>query len=95
MTIPPPVEVLKARLAPLARQSGLRLLVLFGSAARGETARAPEDLDLGALPAGPFDPLDFTNGVIRSLALRAGGVGGSIAWNETPHLGFVGQSTLG
>ena len=62
---------LRATLSPLAQAAGLRLVVLFGSAARGESGRAPEDLDLGVLPMGPFDPVAFTNAAIQRLRSQA------------------------
>lgn len=44
----PDISQFRATLTDLARHHGWRLVVRFGSAARGETAR---DLDLAVLPA--------------------------------------------
>lgn len=53
------IESLRRTLLPLASTAGLRLVVLFGSAARSaETAR---DLDLGIDAGRPLDTVDLTN----------------------------------
>jgi predicted nucleotidyltransferase len=43
----------------------LRLVVLFGSTARGEPS--PADLDIGVLADHPVDTIDFTNRFIQEL----------------------------
>jgi len=53
------IESLRRALLPLASTAGLRLVVLFGSAARNaETAR---DLDLGIDAGRPLDIVGLTN----------------------------------
>jgi predicted nucleotidyltransferase len=47
---------------------GCRLVILFGSAARGPGA---EDLDLGMLGDSVVDPIDATNRFIRALRFQA------------------------
>jgi len=55
--------------ATAAAQGGARLVVLFGSAARGE-ARA-RDLDIGILAAAPIDAVAATNTLTRELHRQA------------------------
>jgi len=52
--------------AQLARETGLRLIVLFGSAVRDE-ARPPEDVDLGLLGNSAIDAVAVTNRLIEML----------------------------
>lgn len=59
----------------VGRETGSRLIVLFGSAARApersSAPRAPEDLDLGVLTDAAPDLVDLTNRFIRALRLQA------------------------
>jgi predicted nucleotidyltransferase len=64
------LDSLRAAARDVAREAGLRLVVLYGSAAANE-AREPEDLDLGVLPADTLDPVDITNRFIRRLGIQA------------------------
>ena len=57
-------EQLRAALAPLWQSRRHRLIVLFGSAARG-TATPGSDIDLAFLPANGMDATAVTNEVIR------------------------------
>ncbi len=52
----------------VATALGARLVILFGSAARGAS---PEDLDLGVLGDSVVDAVDATNRFIRALGLQA------------------------
>jgi predicted nucleotidyltransferase len=52
----------------VAADLNCRLIVLFGSAARGVTA---EDVDLGVLVDAVVDTVDATNRFIRALGLQA------------------------
>ena len=58
-------ERLFAAAPQLAREAGYRLVVLFGSAARGEPQ--PEDLDVGILAEGALDTVDATNRFVALL----------------------------
>jgi predicted nucleotidyltransferase len=62
-----------ARLREAARDVagpfGLRLVVLFGSAARQD--RAPSDLDLGVLGSAAIDAVALTNALTRALGTQA------------------------
>jgi predicted nucleotidyltransferase len=60
----PIAEELRAALAPLWQAGQHRLIVLFGSAARG-TATPSSDIDLGFLPTQGMDATAVTNEVIR------------------------------
>lgn len=72
----PSRSVLERVAAEVARKHDLRLVVLFGSAARaGSAARPasadpPGDLDLAVLAAEPLDPVALTNAFIRSLGVQ-------------------------
>ena len=71
--MPPRVpDVTRDQLRHAARQVapglGCRLVILFGSAARGP---GPEDLDLGVLGDSVVDAVDVTNRFIRALGLQA------------------------
>jgi hypothetical protein len=57
----------------VGRETGSRLIVLFGSAARlpEPGPRAPEDLDLGVVNDAAPDLVDLTNRFIRALRLQA------------------------
>jgi predicted nucleotidyltransferase len=50
----------------VAAEVGARLIVLFGSAARGDV-RAPEDLDIGVLTRTPLDSIAATNRFMQLL----------------------------
>ena len=65
----PPLDHLRAAAARVGREFGCRLIVLFGSASRADTA-APEDLDLGVLGAGALDAVAVTNRLIRELGVQ-------------------------
>lgn len=60
------VEVIREGLAPLCGEERLRLVMLFGSTASGETHRR-SDIDLAFLYTAPVDPLVLVNQVIRLL----------------------------
>lgn len=60
------VEVIRERLAPLFGEERLKLVMLFGSTASGETHRR-SDIDLAFLYATPIDLLTLVNQVIRLL----------------------------
>ena len=64
-----PDGTLRDAAAKAGRHFGARLIVLFGSAARGETAA--EDLDIGILGSGPVDPVAVTNELTQSLQTQA------------------------
>lgn len=64
MSLPDP-ESLRQIAGAVAEARGLRLVVLFGSAARG--APAPGDLDLGVLANTPLDLVELTNEFTRRL----------------------------
>lgn len=60
----------------VGRETGVRLILLFGSAASlpgsgAPRARAPEDLDIGVLHDAAPDLVDLTNRFIRALRLQA------------------------
>lgn len=59
------LELLAAVAPQVAREAGYRLVVLFGSAARGEPG--PDDLDLGVLASGLLDPIEATNRFVAAL----------------------------
>ena len=59
----PSIDDLREIAARLGQESGYRLLVLFGSAARG--AAAPEDLDVAVLGDAATDTVALTNELIR------------------------------
>ncbi len=65
---PPSRGLLEAAAAELGRELGCRLIVLFGSAARGESR--PADLDIAILSDGPLDALAATNTLIRTLGVQ-------------------------
>lgn len=62
------VDAIRLAAGQAGREAGYRLVVLFGSAARGE-ARA-EDLDIGILARGRLDTVDATNRLTRALGLQ-------------------------
>ncbi len=64
-----PLETIRSVAATVGRVAGLRLIVLFGSAAREGTAH-PEDIDLGVLGTGPLDAIDLTNRFTRALGIQ-------------------------
>lgn len=67
------VSVRDARLRDVARdvagRFSLRLVVLFGSAARQE--QDPRDLDLGVVGSGPLDVVAITNALTRALGTQS------------------------
>jgi len=60
------IEEIKERLAPLFREEGLELVLLFGSAATGDM-HGKSDVDLAFLFNRSVDILSLTNKVIRLL----------------------------
>lgn len=61
-----PVEEIRKGLQPFFDDKGLRLVLLFGSAASGKTHRR-SDIDIAFLYDRPVDILELTNQVIRLL----------------------------
>lgn len=61
-------ERLRAAAEEVGRGGGLRLVVLFGSAARREAGA--QDLDIGVLGAGPSDAVAITNRFTRLLGVQ-------------------------
>lgn len=69
-SLAPDLERLKKGARAVARRHDLRLVVVFGSAARHETSEA-SDLDLGVLgSSGAVDPTALTNAFIRELGVQ-------------------------
>jgi len=66
----PSIEELRRVAAAVGRETGCRLLVLFGSAAR-PGAQAPQDVDLAVLAEGRLDTIELTNRLIRALGVQA------------------------
>jgi predicted nucleotidyltransferase len=68
----PPLADLRRAAASVAERHELDLVILFGSAARGD-APAPHDLDIGVLSAGSrlADMLALTNAFIEQLHIQA------------------------
>ena len=64
-----PDVTLRDAAAKLGQHLGARLIVLFGSVARGEGAA--EDLDIGILAPGPLDIVAVTNDLTQSLQTQA------------------------
>ncbi len=64
----PPLGRIRVAARRLGEDLGCRLLVLFGSAARGDT-RA-RDLDIGVLCGGPVDVIAATNHLIQALGTQ-------------------------
>jgi predicted nucleotidyltransferase len=64
------IERLQETAAEIGRETGCRLIVLFGSVARRDLD--PRDLDIAVLPAGGkrFDSVSFTNRLIQALAVQ-------------------------
>jgi predicted nucleotidyltransferase len=60
------IDEIKEKLAPLYKEEGLQLVLLFGSAASGRTHRK-SDIDLAFLYDKPVDALELTNKVIKLL----------------------------
>lgn len=71
--LPVSCDDLRRAAETVGRETGSRLIVLFGSAARGPARdpRAPEDVDLGVLTDAAPDLVDLTNRFIRALRLQA------------------------
>jgi predicted nucleotidyltransferase len=61
-----PPETLKAMADVAAAARGLRLLVLFGSRARGD-AHAASDWDLGFVGSAAFDPDELLAALVKTL----------------------------
>ena len=59
-------EEIKKRLSPIFEEEGLRLVILFGSAASGKTHRG-SDIDIAFLFEESVDVLERTNTVLRLL----------------------------
>ena len=71
MTTPratPSIERIRLAAQRLGAEIGARLILLFGSAARGRTA--PADLDIGILSDRPLDAIAATNFLIASLGTQ-------------------------
>lgn len=66
----PSIDELGRVAADVGRETGCRLLVLFGSAAR-PAGRAPRDVDLAVLAEGRLDTVELTNRLIRALGFQA------------------------
>jgi predicted nucleotidyltransferase len=60
------IEVIKEKLLPLFGEKGLRLVVLFGSVAKGKVHKK-SDIDIAFLFDKPADVLTLTNKVIQIL----------------------------
>lgn len=58
-------ETIREVAAEVGRQIDARLVVLYGSSARGEVAQG--DIDLAILPRGELDLVDVTNQLTRRL----------------------------
>ena len=71
--LPVSLDDLRRAADTVGRETGSRLIVLFGSAARlpEHGARPPQDLDLGVLNDAASDLVDLTNRFIRALRLQA------------------------
>lgn len=73
--LPVSQDDLRQAAVTVGRDTGARLILLFGSVARaperGSPPRAPEDLDLGVLHDTAPDLVDLTNRFIRALRLQA------------------------
>ena len=71
--LPVSLDDLRRAAEAVGRDTGARLIVLFGSAARlpERGHRSPEDLDLGVLHDVAPDPVDLTNRFIRALRRQA------------------------
>ncbi len=67
----PPLDRLRQAAQAVGRETGCRLIVLFGSAARASQAgRSSEDLDLGVLGRGPIDAVALTNRFIQAFRFQ-------------------------
>ena len=66
----PSIEELRTAAASAGRETGCRLLVLFGSATR-PGAQTPQDVDLAVLAEGRVDTVELTNRLIRALGFQA------------------------
>ena len=65
----PSIERICLAAQRLGAEIGARLILLFGSAARGRTG--PADLDIGILSDGPLDAVSATNRLIEALGVQA------------------------
>jgi len=65
------IELLHSAAKDVGRDIGARLVVLFGSVARGEPA--PADLDIAVLPAkgDSLDCIAFTNRLIQAVSVQS------------------------
>jgi predicted nucleotidyltransferase len=68
ITTPPSLDHLQPAVARFGRDTGCRLIVLFGSSARRE--HRPGDLDIGLLADDPLDAVAATNALIRILGFQ-------------------------
>jgi predicted nucleotidyltransferase len=64
----PSLERIRRAAQQFGRESGARLIVLFGSAARA--GGRPRDVDIGILCDGPLDAVAATNRFIQLLGLQ-------------------------
>lgn len=71
--LPVSLDDLRRAADTVGRETGARLIVLFGSAARlpERGPRSPEDVDLGVLNDAAPDLVDLTNRFIRALRFQA------------------------
>ena len=108
MATPPSMTELRERLAPLFADPDIDLVILFGSAAGGET-HAASDVDLAMAGARPLDLVRLTNAVTRLLRTDSVDVvdlrraspllmmevarGGRLLYERTPG-GYVGFCAL-
>lgn len=65
----PSIERIRAAARQVGPEIGARLVVLFGSAARG--GAVPADLDIGILTDHPLDAVGATNRLIQLLGIQA------------------------
>jgi predicted nucleotidyltransferase len=66
----PDLDTLRLGCVQVAERLNLDLVVLFGSAARGD-AGVPNDLDVGVKSAGLVDTVAVTNAFIQALGVQA------------------------
>lgn len=62
------IDAVRESARRLAHEASLRLVVLFGSAARGE--ERVEDMDLALLGTGPLDLVDLTNRFTQAIGFQ-------------------------
>ena len=61
----PPIDTIREAVRPIAEEYEARLVILFGSLARGD--ERPGDLDLAVRGDAPLPLVDLTNELIRAL----------------------------